>query len=153
MQFQELRVIRMLPSSRKQKLTRLWSFSWLFITLWATDRCQKSVQLHINVIWKASSGRCRQWNYTLERQPKGGGYQWRRGGGTYTENKGEAVNEEEPKQKPLFLPSPEKIWAFVHLWDWKLLFALDLRYNFTSLHCIRTGKSHLDPLNNLILVQ
>lgn len=52
-QFQELRLLMMLLSSSKDKLTRLWSFSQLFINLWTAARCQKSVQLHINVIWKS----------------------------------------------------------------------------------------------------
>jgi len=52
-EFQELRLLMMLPSSSKGKLRRPWSFSQLLITLWATARCQKSVQLHINVTWKS----------------------------------------------------------------------------------------------------
>lgn len=146
-------MIIMLPSSRKHKLTRFWVFFWLFIMLWATARCRKSVQLHINVIWKMSSGRCRQWNYTLERQTKGGRYQWR-GVETLTHKINKKLKVRKSlNQKPLLLLSPERIWKLVYLWDWKILFALYLRYSFIFLHCNRAGKTGLDPFNYLILVK
>lgn len=54
-------------------------------------------------------GRCKQKNYTLERQHKDGGYRWREVGGTFVENNYEAMREEEAKQKTVFKYPLEKI--------------------------------------------
>lgn len=141
-QFQELRLLRMLPSSNEDKLSRLWPSSQLFLTFWLQPDVRNQFSFTLVSFEKAKS--CgRQWNYTLKKQPKGGGLQWREGGGTSTENNKELwVRKRQNKSFYFTIISWNNLErSIIYLNDRKLkIICINPQIYFHLLYCTRAGK-------------
>lgn len=141
-QFQELRLLRMLPSSSEDKLSRLWPSSQLFLTFWLQPDVRNQFSFTLVSFEKAKS--CgRQWNYTLKKQPKGGGFQWSEGGGTSTENNKELwVRKRQNKSFYFTITSWNNLErSIIYLHDRKLkIICISPQIYFHLLYCTRAGK-------------